>query len=108
LSSLRSINWEQTAADFPNRQRISTVTNVSESPGDLVSHLFLPDCPAFPTEMLNEHELYERIISCVNVHPSELSNSMNKIEENVISSLSPYVLSMRTCAGDDDIFSLLN
>jgi hypothetical protein len=77
------INWEQTAADFPNQQRILTVTHVSERPGDLVSHLFLPDCSEFPTEMLNDLELYERMISCVNVHPSELSDAMQEIEVNV-------------------------
>jgi hypothetical protein len=46
------INWEQTTADLTNQQQISTGTHVSERPGDLVSHLFLPDCPVFPTEML--------------------------------------------------------
>jgi hypothetical protein len=45
-----------------------------------VSHLFLPDFPAFITEMLNDHDLYERMISCVNVHPSELSDAMKEIE----------------------------
>jgi ribosomal protein S25 len=33
--------------------------------------------------MLNEHELYERMISCVYVHPSELSDDMKEIKENV-------------------------
>jgi hypothetical protein len=47
------INWEQTAADFPNQQRVLTVTHVSERTGDLVSHLFLPDCSAFLTEMVH-------------------------------------------------------
>jgi hypothetical protein len=69
-------NWEQTAADFSNQHLVATITHVSERPGDLVSHLFLPDHPAFPTEMLNDLELHQCMISCVNVHPGELSEAM--------------------------------
>jgi hypothetical protein len=54
-----SMNWEQTAADFPNQHHVATITHVSERPGDLVSHHFLPDHPAFPTEIVNDLELYQ-------------------------------------------------
>jgi hypothetical protein len=56
-----STNWEQTAADFSNQHRVATITHVCERPGDLVSHLFLPDHPAFPTEKCL------MILNCVNV-----------------------------------------
>jgi hypothetical protein len=66
-----STNWEQTAADFSNQNRVATIT-----------HLFLPDHPAFPTEMLNDLELHKRMIACVNVHPIELSEAMEEIKTN--------------------------
>jgi hypothetical protein len=78
-----STNWEQTAADFSNQHRVATITHVCERPGDLVSHLFLPDHPAFPTEMLNDLELHQRMIACVCFHPGELSEAMEEIETNV-------------------------
>jgi hypothetical protein len=78
-----STNWEQTAADFSNQHRVATITHVSERPGDLVSHLFLPDHPAFPTKMLNDLELHQRMIACIHFHPIELSEAMEEIETNV-------------------------
>jgi hypothetical protein len=72
-----------TAADFPNQHRLTTIMHASERPGDIVSHIFLPDHPAFPTEMLNDLELYQQMIACVNVHLGELSEAMEDIEMNV-------------------------
>jgi hypothetical protein len=91
-------NWEQTHAEFSNQHCVVTIMHVSKRPRDLVSQFFLPDHPAFPTEMLNHLELHQRMITCVNFHPGELSDAMEEIENNVypLGMLRKFISSLST------------